>query len=122
MVSDMNEKVQALQNKFEKAGLVQRVGTAVGQAADVVTQGFLKGIFKSVVGAAGQEGKTLNAIQIENNLRKNLSTLDKLNKMDPAAAFRQLTMGGPPVTPSSGLTALQMSGRAQPEPPSSDAE
>ena len=91
MTSDMNEKVQALQNKFVKAGLVQKTGALVGKLADMATGGFVKGALKSALGAAGQEGTTLNAIQIENNLRRNLNLLDSLDRMDPSAAFQALT-------------------------------
>jgi hypothetical protein len=95
MASDMNDKVQALQNKFQKAGLVQRTGALVGKLADLVTGGFVKGAFKSVVGASGSEGTTLNAIQLENQLRKNLAFVDRLNQMDPATALRTLNQSKP---------------------------
>lgn len=86
MASDMSAKVQTLQNRLEKAGLWRKAASAAATGTDIVTGGF----FKNLVGLAKSGDQTLNAIQIENNLRKNLALLDRLNTMSPQAAFQTL--------------------------------
>lgn len=90
LVDDMATKVQKLQNKFEKAGLIQKAGTAIGKGVDLMTGGLFKGLFKSLTGMGGTGGRTLNAIEIEQQLAKNLKLLEKLDTMKPEDAVKEL--------------------------------
>ena len=89
MTDDMATKVQQLQNKFEKAGLLQRAGNLISTGVNLVTGGIIKGFFKNMMGMSG-EGKTLNPIELQNRLAKNLKLLDELNKLDPKAAAEKI--------------------------------
>jgi hypothetical protein len=93
LAEDMIEKVQKLQNKIQKAGLLERAGSALGTAIDVGTGGALKTLLKHFI-ANGQEAEGAGTpIDIENSLRKNLDKLDKLNSMTPQAAAAALKSG-----------------------------
>ena len=105
MTDQMAEKVQKLQNKFEKAGLLQKIGAGVGKIVDVTTGGMVKGILRQITGVGETEGKTLTPIEIEKNLSKNLKLLDNLNAMDPAAALKEVQNLSPVVlgVPPTGI-------------------
>jgi hypothetical protein len=102
MTDQMAEKVQKLQNKFEKAGLLQKVGSLLGKGVNLASGGMVKGLIKSITGIGETEGTTLNAIQVERNIPKSLKLLNKLIEMDPDAALKEvqkLESGAPLAVP-----------------------
>ena len=90
MVDDMATKVQALQNKLQKPNLFQKAGQALGKGVDFVTGGAFKSFLRQIQGIGMEEGKTMNAIQLQDNLAKNLKLLDKLNTMKPEDAIKEI--------------------------------
>jgi hypothetical protein len=95
----MNEKVQKLENKIQGGGPLSRVGRVAGKVADTVTGGLVKSFLKSIVGNAAEAEGAGTPIDIEKNLRDNISKLDELNKMSAAQAVA--TMKAPRV-PAAG--------------------
>ncbi len=94
MARDMNERVQKLQNKFEKAGLLDKAKSALATLANVITLGIPKEIVKQATAGASSEGRTLDYIELEKNLPKYLKLLDKVNAtVDPAEALKTLQSG-----------------------------
>jgi hypothetical protein len=77
LVGKMEEKVNNLFQKVKKRGLLKRIAQSVGTGFDVATfgtvSGFVSRLLPSQVGL-----KTMNALDIESELMKNLKTLDKL--------------------------------------------
>ncbi len=90
LVDDMAEKVQKLQNKWQKAGVLQKLGGYVGKGVDIASGGILKGVFKTLLDTGSVEGSSLNAIQLEERLAKNLELLKKLDAMEPTKAIEEL--------------------------------
>lgn len=86
----MAQKVLAIQNKLQKAGLLQKAGYLLGHAIDIASGGALKAAFKSAVGY-GVEGVTkLDAIGIEKQLQSNLKKLQKVLDLEPVEAVKTL--------------------------------
>jgi hypothetical protein len=100
MASDMSAKVQALQNRLEKAGFWRKAASAAATGTDIVTGGF----FKNLLGLAKTGDQSLSVVQVENNLRKNLALLDQLNTMTPQTAFQTLKS----MVPAATRTAVVM--------------
>ncbi len=88
--NEMATKVQQLQNKFQKAGVLQKFAGYAGKAGNVVSGGVLKGLFKGITGLGSVEGQSLNAIDLEASLGKNLTKLNELLKMKPADALKAI--------------------------------
>ncbi len=78
-VKKMQASVQKLANKVETRGLLERGARLVGRYLDAATfhslRGFTQSFFPSNVGM-----KTLNSLQIQESLAKNLSKFDDLTK------------------------------------------
>ena len=91
MVDDMSTKVQALENKLKSFTPLQKAGQFAGKAVNVATGGALKTFIKGLTGFGMDEGTTLNALQLQDSLGKNLKLLDKLNGMSPESAAKQIT-------------------------------
>jgi hypothetical protein len=90
----MATKVQQLENKMQKAGLLQKVGKVAGGAVDMVSGGLIKGFVKKILGVGLEEGTKLDPIQIQENLAKNLKLLDRLNSMTPKEAVSEIKAQG----------------------------
>lgn len=80
MVKKMVEKVSALEQRVKPRGGLESAGRVLGQGVDLMTmggvRGFISKFFPSQVGL-----KTMNSIDLEKELAKNLELLDKLLKM-----------------------------------------
>ena len=86
MVDDMATKVQQLQNRLKSFTPLQKAGQVVGKTIDTVTGGFFKGLLRQIQGIGTEGATTMNPVELQNALSKNLGTLDKLLKMKPADA------------------------------------
>ena len=72
------EKVNSLNQRVDKRGLGQRVGRAVFNLIDTLTGGFTTGVVRSALVPRGRGFKTLNSLDLEKQLSKNLKKLDGL--------------------------------------------
>ena len=84
LVDKMAEKVNTLSQKIQDRGLVEKIARGLGSAADTITMGgpkafFMKWLFKSNVGI-----KTMNSLDIQDLLKRNLKIIDDLNKTPDA--------------------------------------
>jgi hypothetical protein len=86
--------VNKLKQRFDERGIGYKIGSKVSQVLDIVSMGGAKGFLQYFVGR-GQGLKTLNAVDIENNLKRNLKVIEdalnsktddvlinKINKLD----------------------------------------
>ena len=91
LIDDLNVKAQKLANKLEKPSVLERVGGVFGKGITFLERGFLKGILSKIVpNLAGGEGKMLNPLELQQQLRKNLDLLDELNALKPEEAIKEL--------------------------------
>lgn len=79
-IDAMAEKVNQLTQKVQQRGLGEKIGRAIGTGVDFATGHALKGIVEKFL-SRGTGLKTLNALDLEAMLSKNLTTLNKLNKL-----------------------------------------
>jgi hypothetical protein len=80
LTSKMIEQTNKLQQKVLERGILEKVGRTAGGALDIVTGGALKGLIEKFL-SRGTGLKTLNALDLEALLNKNLQKLTKLNKL-----------------------------------------
>lgn len=77
LVTKMEEKVNALEQKTKKRSLGAKIGGAAATTADVLTGGMLRGfVAKLIPRNAGY--KTSNSLDLQEELSKNLARVDKL--------------------------------------------
>lgn len=76
LFAKMSEKVNELRQKVQPRGLGERVGRMVGKTVNAIGLGGPKGLVESFL-SRGTGLKTLNALDLEKNLSKNLSLLEK---------------------------------------------
>lgn len=79
LIDDVAANVTKLQQKVTERGFGENIGRLVFQVADKLTGGGLKGFIQSFV-PRGEGLKTMNALDLERTLTKNLSLLEKLNE------------------------------------------
>lgn len=90
MITDMKNRVQVLENKFKKAGLLQKAGNIIGKGIRLVSGGLFEGMVKSITGLGNEAGKALNPIQIQEQLAKNLAKLKEIEGMSPKDAVDEI--------------------------------
>jgi len=79
LVRKNKEEVNKLQQKIQERGLGEKLGRGAFNALNMATMGGLKGFIERGMGR-GTGLKTLNYLEIEKNLAKNLKLLEKANK------------------------------------------
>lgn len=113
LAQDMAEKVQLLANKVEKRGIGEKIGRVLGKGADILSGGSIRGfVSKFIPSNVGL--KTLNALDLQNALSKNLAKVDALIEQidslpsdEAAAAFKQLILDiAATVTSSAGKAGV----------------
>jgi hypothetical protein len=77
LASKMVENVNKLQQKIKERGILEKLGRGVATTLDHMMGGGLKGFMQYFL-PRGQGLKTLNALDLEKVLQKNLKTLQKL--------------------------------------------
>jgi len=78
--------VNVLGNKIKERGLLEKAGRLAGKAVDFVTLGATRGFLTAFIpGNVGN--KVLNSIELQTALKKNLSKLDKINKIKEGETF-----------------------------------
>ena len=88
MMDKMKKKVDTIQNKLENPSLFKKAGSLAGKAVDITTGGAVSKFLRSLLDY--KPAKTLNALDIQNELQKNLSLLDKLDKMPIQQAYAEV--------------------------------
>jgi len=83
LVSEMKDKVYAMQNRLKTGGLGEKLAGVVSKIFNIASlgqgKGFVRGIAKEVL--PGMQGSTtLNAVELEKALRKNLKIIDKIGQ------------------------------------------
>lgn len=81
MFQDIADKVTELQQKVQTRGLGERVGRALGKVINTVGLGSPKGLIESFL-SRGTGLKTLNALDLQEMLQKNLSKIKKIIDSD----------------------------------------
>lgn len=89
LVSNVEEKVNALKQKILKRGLGATIGYKVGKAINALGLGSPKGMIDAFV-TRGQGFKVMNALDLEKNLQKNLNKLQKLSDLPDDKLLKQL--------------------------------
>lgn len=79
LVSKNKEEVNKLQQKIQERGLGEKLGRGAFNALNMATMGGLKGFIERGMGR-GTGLKTLNYIELEKYIAKNLKLLEKANK------------------------------------------
>lgn len=82
------EKVNTLMNKIEERGLLEKIGNKVSKYADVLTGGSLRGVVGGLL-PRGAGYKTLNAIDLESLLERNLKIIQEASKAKTTKQFNK---------------------------------
>ena len=85
---NMVKKVKTIQNKLESPNLFKKAGSIAGKTVDIASGGAVSKFLRSLLDY--KPVKTLNAVEIQTQLQKNLSLLDKLDKMPPEQAYNEI--------------------------------
>ncbi len=80
LIAKMEEKVSQLNQRIEKRGLGEKLGRIGFNVIDIITGRTMSGFLRAGFIPRGGGLKTLNALDIEKNLNKNLKILEKLLK------------------------------------------
>lgn len=100
LVSKMSENVNKLEQKLRKIGVVEKISAMTGKAINTLSFNTLKGLASSLLSKKLAD-TTLDALQLEKLLKKNLKDLDKLVALDDpnkiAAMFVDLFMASPSI-------------------------
>jgi hypothetical protein len=87
---DMTKKIEntvaKLEQRITRRTLGQKVGGAVTDVADMLTGGFLRGAVNKLL-PSNVGNKTMNSLEIQKELRKNLRDLQKLQEIKSDKAF-----------------------------------
>lgn len=93
MVDRINQKVSMLENKVKQRNIMEKVGRFTGTAIDVATFGGLKAFITKLFFPSNVGLKTMNSLDLEAELGKNLKIIDKLaNAPDHVVANTIKTM------------------------------
>lgn len=82
LVTKVSEKVNDLQQRVVDRGWGEKVGRVVAQVVDKITGGGVSGFLRSYLVPRGGGLKTLNALDLERGLQKNLKQLQELTQKD----------------------------------------
>ena len=77
-VAKMKEKVTKLEQRVKERGLIEKISRQLGRAFDVVTFGGPKAFVSKLFFPSNVGQKTLNSLDLQEALAKNLSLLEKL--------------------------------------------
>ncbi len=85
LVDDMAEKVNTLQQKVETRSPLQKVGRVLGTGVDIATGGLLKSFMQRLFVESNVGNKSMNALQIQENLAKYLKILNQIEQAPKSA-------------------------------------
>ena len=86
LTKKIEEKVNSLYQRVQERTLGEKLGRFLADAADVATLGSLKGFMTRLI-PSNVGYKTMNSIDIENALQKNLGRLEKIEKIKDDKSF-----------------------------------
>lgn len=78
-VDAVAKKVNALTQRVQKRNIVEKIARSLGHGVDIATGGAIKSFVSKLFFPSNVGLKTLNAIDIESKLARNLKILDRLN-------------------------------------------
>lgn len=78
LVDNMDKKVNALQQRVVKRNVIEKIARGIGQAVDFATFGGPKAFIQKLFFPSNVGLKTLNSLDLEAQLSKNLQTISKL--------------------------------------------
>lgn len=78
LAQKMEENVNKIAQRVQDRGILERFGRRAAIIADLATGKFLSGLLQRLIVPRGQGFKVMNALDIENALKKNLDKLQKL--------------------------------------------
>lgn len=84
------EAVNKLMNRIEERGLVEKIGYNVSKYADILTGGSLRGFIGGIL-PRGAGYKTLNALDLEALLERNLKIINEATKAKTPSQFKEIT-------------------------------
>ncbi len=79
LVQKMVEKVSALEQRIKERGILEKIGRAIGTGVDLATGGALRGFLTKFI-PSNVGLKTMNSLDLEKELAKNLQLLNRLTK------------------------------------------
>jgi len=80
LVDKMADSVYRLENRIQDPGVMGKAGEAAGLAVDVVTGGLLRAFLSTILRNSNIRKKTLDSVDLQKQLEKNLKVLEKLEK------------------------------------------
>lgn len=92
LISDRVKAVNDLQQKIQERGLGAKAGYQIGKLINLIGMGSPKGLVEALI-PRGRGYKTLNALDLERMLSKNLDILNKLNKAIESNASPKIVNG-----------------------------
>lgn len=90
MTDRMAQKVDLLTNKITQRNLLEKAGRLAGKGVDIVTGGALKAFVTKLFFPSNVGLKTLNSLDLESQLGKNLKAIDKLTNASDAVILKTL--------------------------------
>lgn len=84
------EAVNKLMNRIEERGLIEKIGYNVSKYADILTGGSLRGFVGGIL-PRGAGYKTLNALDLEALLERNLKIINEATKAKTPSQFKDIT-------------------------------
>ena len=90
------EAVTKLEQRIQERGLVEKAGYYVSKYADILTGGSLRGFVGGIL-PRGAGYKTMNALDIEQSLRKNLDIVEEALKAQTDEQFLAILRKNNPV-------------------------
>lgn len=75
------EKVATLEQRIQERGLLEKIGHGAAKTLDVLSGGTIRGVVGGLL-PRGVGHKTMNALDLQDNLRKNLDLIDEALKKD----------------------------------------
>jgi hypothetical protein len=88
LTDKMVEKVNSLEQRVEKRNWIEKSARAAGIAVDLITFGGVKAFVTKLFFPSNVGLKTLNSLDLEAQLTKNLKIIDKLNNAKTEFEFR----------------------------------
>lgn len=89
---DMIKKGEKLKQKISERGFGERVGRLIGSAVDQLTFGGIKGLSQKLLVTSNRGFKTLNTLDLEDDLARNIKVIEMLvEKLDNKSVRKSLT-------------------------------
>jgi hypothetical protein len=86
MTRKIENTIAKLEQRITRRTLGQKVGGAITDVTDMLTGGLLRGAVNKLL-PSNVGNKTMNSLDIQAELRKNLNELERINNIKNDAAF-----------------------------------